>query len=121
MASIYRQKVMNHFTAPRNKGSLKEFDENFLGENISCGDEVSFWVKLDDDHKVKEVGWQGSGCTISQAAASILSELMVGRSLEEIKKMDNNKLLKELEMELSPTRRKCALLPLYTIKEEELD
>ncbi len=112
---------MNHFIAPSNKGSLKVFDENFLGENISCGDEVSFWVKLGSNGKIKEVGWQGSGCTISQAAASILSELMVGKSLAEIRKMDNDKFLRILEVELSPTRRKCALLPLYTIREEEID
>jgi nitrogen fixation NifU-like protein len=117
---LYQQKIMDHYTSPRNQGELSDPDKIFSGKHISCGDDVTFQIKLGQDKKVKEVAWQGSGCTISQSAASILSEMMIGKKIIDLQKIDSKIFLKQLEIELSPSRQKCALLPLYTIKEEEM-
>lgn len=121
MANIYRQKVMSHYTSPHHRGLLSKPDKVMGGQHISCGDEVTFHLKLDKQKRVSKVGWEGSGCTISQAAASLLADMMMGKTLAQIKKLDSQDFLREMEVDLSPARQKCALLPLYTVKEEPLE
>lgn len=118
---LYQQKIMDHYLHPRHQGKIAKADKKFTGQNISCGDKVDFEVKLDKQGKIKQVAWQGSGCTISQASASILADLMVGKTIKQVQDIKADNFLQDLEVELSPVRRKCALLPLYTIKEEEID
>jgi len=118
---LYQQKIMDHYLHPKHQGKLVRADKKFIGQNISCGDKVDFQVKLDNRGKVKQVAWQGSGCTISQAAASILADFMVGKNIKQVQNINPDDFMQDLEVELSPARRKCALLPLYTVKEEELE
>jgi len=118
---LYQQKIMDHYVNPRNQGAISDADEVFTGKHISCGDDVTFQVKVGKNKKITQVAWQGSGCTISQAAASILSEMMIDKKITDVQKMDSQGFLKKLEIELSPSRQKCALLPLYTVKEQEME
>lgn len=118
---LYQQKIMDHYLHPRHQGKLTKADKKFTGQNVSCGDKVDFKVRLDSQGKIKQVAWQGNGCTISQAAASILADMMIGKTIKQVQNVKSDKFLKDLVVELSPARRKCALLPLYTVKEEELE
>ncbi len=116
--SFYQQKIMSHYKMPCCKGRLDSYTLRFEGKNPLCGDEVVIYLQLDKKKRIKEVGWEGQGCVISQAAASILAEMIKGKSLADLKSLTADKFIAKLEIELSPSRRKCALLPLYAIKEE---
>lgn len=116
MASLYNSVVYQHYANPRNKGKLKNPSETFDGQNLSCGDQVTFYVKLNPAKKITAAMWEGSGCAISQASASLLSEMIIGKTLAQVKKMNASTLMKKLDTPLSPSRVKCATLPLYTIK-----
>lgn len=117
---IYKKIIWQHYHNPRNKGVLKNATE-FDGKNPFCGDAVTFYLQLDAQKKIKEVKWEGEGCAISQAAASLFSEMILGKTLSQAQKINKEKFLEKLEEPLSPSRVKCALLPLYTVKEEEID
>lgn len=120
MKNIYKQKLLlRHYHHPLNKGELKNPDKKFSGVNISCGDELEIHLKLDAKKRIKEVGWTGRGCVISQAAMSIFSEIIKGKTTEEVQNMEKDELLEKIGLELSPNRIKCALLSLYTIKDSE--
>lgn len=113
--SIYREIILDHYQNPRNRGTLDPNDYTYEDSNPLCGDEVRIDVRVKDD-KVDEVAFSGQGCAISQASASILMELVEGKSLEEVKKIDKEELLEEIGIELSPARLKCALLSLKVLK-----
>ena len=101
---------------PQNKGRLQPADETHNGTNPFCGDDVVIDIKFDDKGNVIDVGWEGKGCAISQASASIFSEMIMNKNIKKINKITNNNFLKKLDIDLSPNRIKCALLPLYTLK-----
>ncbi|MBU0670997.1 iron-sulfur cluster assembly scaffold protein [Patescibacteria group bacterium] len=110
---------MKHFRHPLNKGRLKNASKTFKGVNYSCGDQLSIFVILDKQKRIKKVAWEGAGCAVSQAGASIFSEMIKGKTLNQVKKMNSEELVKKLNVKLSPIRRKCATLPLFTIKDAE--
>ncbi|MFA6198225.1 MAG: iron-sulfur cluster assembly scaffold protein [Patescibacteria group bacterium] len=116
MADLYNTLVYRHATTPSNKGKLTHPTKIFPGQNVSCGDEVRFYVKLNSKNIITDVRWEGSGCAISQAASSILSNMIKGKTLKQAQAMKTAVLLKKLAVDLSPSRVKCAVLPLYTIK-----
>lgn len=89
----------------------------FQGENISCGDQVTLFVKLDSKKKITDVGWEGEGCAISQASTSIFSEMIKGKTLAQAQKITGETLMKKMDTQLSPARVKCATLPVHTLKE----
>lgn len=113
--SIYREIILDHYQNPRNRGTLDPNDYTYEDSNPLCGDEVRIDVRVKDD-KIDEVAFSGQGCAISQAAASILMELVEGRALDEVKQIDKDELLEELGIDLSPARLKCALLSLKVLK-----
>lgn len=117
MESTYKKTILRHYNNPSNKLDLKAPTQVFVGANPFCGDKLEIKVKLDSKKRITDISWSGDGCVISQSAASIFTDLIKGKTLAEAQKMTSEKLLKELDIELSPSRRKCALLPLYTIKE----
>jgi nitrogen fixation NifU-like protein len=129
MDDIYREFLLDHYHSPRNKGVLKNPDIHKHDINISCGDEVEMFVKLDghdpkvklDDRKIKEIKFQGRGCVICMASTSILTEELEGKSISEVKAMNTDSLLEMLQLKLTPTRIKCAMLPLVTLKKGILD
>lgn len=119
MNNLYQEILHDHFRHPHNKGPLADAD--FLSDvhNPSCGDSVFFYGKINDG-VIQKLSFEGSGCVISQATASILTEQLVGKTVEEIQKLDKHFILRLIGIQLGPTRLKCALLPLQAVQEGTL-
>jgi nitrogen fixation NifU-like protein len=113
--SLYREIILDHYRNPRNKGTLDPADYTYEDTNPLCGDEVRIDLRVKDGI-VDEVRFSGRGCAISQASASMLTELIVGQPLDEVKALTKDDLLEELGVPISPARMKCALLPLKVLK-----
>jgi nitrogen fixation NifU-like protein len=113
--NLYREIILDHYRNPRNKGTLDPADYSYEDTNPLCGDEVRIDLRIQDD-KVAEVRFSGRGCAISQAAASMLTEMIDGQPLEDVKALTKDDLLQELGVPISPARMKCALLPLKVLK-----
>lgn len=113
--SIYREIILEHSKHPNNYGTLDPHDYSYEDTNPLCGDEVRIDIRTAND-AISEIAFSGQGCAISQASASILMELVEGKSLADIRAMDKQQLLDELEVPLSPARLKCALLSFSVLK-----
>lgn len=117
---IYRQQILEHYKNPRNFGRLKNPDASHEEGNPLCGDKIGMEIKVTKletgNRKLETVKFWGEGCAISMASASMLTEKIKSQSLEEIKKLTKNDVLKMLGTELSPVRLKCALLPLEVLQ-----
>ncbi len=110
------ENLLDHYENPRNYGPLEDVDVVLEGGNPGCGDVVTLYLKVSDNHTVENVSFEGEGCTISQAAASIVTEMVVGKPLADIEAMDYNDLLDVLGREVVMTRVRCATLALGTLK-----
>ena len=109
--------LLDHYQNPRNHGALDPVDVTMPGGNPGCGDIVTIYLKVNDDgDQIERVSFEGTGCTISQAAASILTEMVEGRPLSEIDDMDFNDMIDQLGREVVSTRPRCATLALGTLK-----
>jgi nitrogen fixation NifU-like protein len=109
--NLYRDFILEHYKNPHNKGVLDPHDLHFADSNPTCGDEMSMTLVLDDTKQaIADVAFDGRGCAISQASASILTDELRGKSLDEIRAMDPKELLDELSVPIGPARLKCALL-----------
>ena len=115
MADLYREIILDHYRNPRNKGTLDPADFSYEDTNPLCGDEVRIDLRVEDD-RVADVKFTGRGCAVSQAATSILTEMVHGRPLAEVKALTKDDLLDELGIPVSPARLKCALLGLKVLK-----
>ena len=113
--SLYREIILEHYRNPQNRGTLDPADYSYEDTNPLCGDEVRIDVRVNDGI-VSDIAFSGRGCAISQASASMLTEMVKGQPLEEVKKITKEDLLEELEIPLSPARLKCALLSLKVLK-----
>ncbi len=115
---LYRELILDHFKNPRNHGALDPCDAKAEGQNPLCGDEVSITVRFGDGDRIDAIRFEGRGCAISQAATSMLTELVEGRETAEIAVMPKEELLDELGVPLqqNPARLKCALLGLGVLK-----
>ena len=111
---LYKEKVMDHYHNPRNRGRLEKPDFATGQFNPSCGDSVGFDAHVCDG-KLKSLMFTGDGCAVSQAAASMLTECCVGKTLEELLALDKDFMLKLVGMPLGPMRVRCALLPLQAL------
>ena len=110
-SDMYRQQILDHYRNPRNYGSLEGPTFSHSGENTSCGDEYTIDVKLAaDGETIDEIAFRGEGCAISKAAASMLSEAVVGSTLDDVAEMDRDDILEMLGVEVTPMRIKCAVL-----------
>ena len=114
--SIYREQIIDLYEYPLNKGELETADWSYEEDNPLCGDVIRIDVKLDEQQRVAEVAWSGDGCAISQAAASLLTEEIKGKTLEEVRAFDKDTLLDLVGVKLSMARVKCALLSLKVLK-----
>ena len=115
MDDLYRDEILEHYRRPHNWGALPAPDASYEGYNPLCGDRITLMLGLDGD-VVGEVAFSGRGCAISQAATSMLTELVKGRTAGEIATMPRDELLDEVAIPLSPVRLKCALLGLGVLK-----
>ena len=117
MDDFYREEILEHYTHPHNYGTLEHPDISHEEDNPLCGDRIRFDIELDKDGQtVKDVRFSAVGCAISKASASMLTDLVIGRTLDEIKDLTNEDVIDELGIELGPVRLKCALLPLKVVK-----
>ncbi len=116
MDDLYREVILDHYKNPRHRGTLDPHDFTFEDENPLCGDRLRVDVQLDADRRVQAAAFSGRGCAISQASADMLTESILGKSLEEVKQLTKDDLLDLLGIELGPVRLKCALLSLKVLK-----
>jgi nitrogen fixation NifU-like protein len=112
---LYRQNLSIHYQNPRNYGTLERPDISAEDSNPLCGDENRIDLRVKDG-VVEDVRFSGKGCSISRAAASMLTEEIRGKTLEEVKRIGKDEVLEMLGIELGPVRLKCALLALKTLK-----
>jgi nitrogen fixation NifU-like protein len=116
MDSMYAEEILDHYKHPRNYGTLDNPDIHVDANNPLCGDKLSMDLKLRDG-VVQEVRFQGRGCAISQASASMLTEEMLGRSLQDLAGTTREDILDNLGIEVSYARLKCALLSLGLLRQ----
>jgi nitrogen fixation NifU-like protein len=114
---LYREVILDHYKNPRGHGALEEADAHAEGQNPLCGDEVSISVRFGDDgDTIEDIGFEGRGCAISQAATSMLTEMVQGRKASEVATLPKEELLDEIGIPLTPVRMKCAILGLGVLK-----
>jgi nitrogen fixation NifU-like protein len=114
-AEIYRDLILDHYRNPHNFGEMSNPDVRVKDSNPLCGDVIEMQLKI-GNHTLEDVKFRGSGCAISQASASMLTDAVKGKTLEEVKQMNKKTILDLMGIELGPTRIKCALLSLKVIK-----
>jgi nitrogen fixation NifU-like protein len=112
---LYRQTILDHYQNPRNFGTLEHPDISAEDSNPLCGDEIRIDLQVKDG-VIEDVRFSGKGCSISRAAASMLTEEIRGKTLDEVKRIGKDDVLEMLGIELGPVRLKCALLALKTLK-----
>ena len=116
MDDLYRENILEHYKQPRNFGELPDADLEFEDNNPLCGDELKVMLRVDDDGVVQDVRFDGHGCAISQAAASMASDEVKGMQVSDLLKLDRAFILDLLGIDISATRMKCALLSLKVLK-----
>ncbi len=117
--SLYQEIVLEHAEHPHNFGALANATHTVKDANASCGDLVELQLII-KNNVIQEVKWRGIGCAISTASASILTDLIQGKTLKEAKKLTTQHLLKEMGMDtILPTREKCVNLPLRVLQKVE--
>jgi nitrogen fixation protein NifU and related proteins len=114
---LYREVILDHYKNPRGHGVMEDADADAEGMNPLCGDEVTIYVRFGEDaDTIDEVKFAGRGCAISQAATSMLTEMVQGKKASEVAELDKDELLEEIGIPLTPIRLKCAMLGLTTLK-----
>ena len=114
---LYREVILDHYKNPRNYGLLEPSDARAEGQNPLCGDEVSVSIRFGPDGEtIEAVGFEGRGCAISQAATSMLTDIVKGRTAAEVAALPKEELLAEVGIPLTPVRMKCAILGLGVVK-----
>jgi nitrogen fixation protein NifU and related proteins len=116
-ADIYRELILDYYRNPRNFGKLEKFDIDAHDTNPLCGDEIEMQIRVGDSQKIDEIKFTGKGCAISQASASMLTELAKGKPLDWVKEVSKEDVFKMLgDPDLGPSRVKCALLGMKVLK-----
>ena len=113
---IYEEHGMDHYEDPFHRGTLESASHMHEGNNPQCGDRIVITLKLDDSEKLTEAWFEGEGCVISQASASMLLELMEGKTIEEVKSFTEEQMLELFGSKLTPDRQKCCLLSWDTLQ-----
>ena len=113
---IYREIILDHYRNPRNKRKLPDADVSIHDSNPLCGDEIDMHLKVDGS-MIKDIKFEGRGCAISQASASMLTEMVLGKPLTSVKDLSKDDILENIGLtSLGPARIKCALLSLKVLK-----
>lgn len=115
MDDLYREIILDHYKNPKNYGKLNKSSSSFKKNNPLCGDEIGIDLKI-SSKKIQDIKFYGEGCAISIASASLLTEFVKGKNIDKIKRMGKDDVLKLLNVQLTPTRLKCAILPLEVLQ-----
>jgi len=114
---LYREVILDHYQNPHHAGHLDHADASYSDANTVCGDEITMELKVGADGRVTDVGFEGTGCAISQASASLLTDQIIGMHIDDVLKLGRQDVLDNLGgIELTPVRLKCALLGLGVLK-----
>jgi nitrogen fixation NifU-like protein len=116
MDDLYRELIIDRYKNPQMRGDLDPNDFTYEDDNPLCGDRIRIDLRVDEDETVTEAVFSGEGCAISLASADLLLESIVGKSLQEVKKLSKEDVLELLGIQLGPVRLKCALLSLKVLK-----
>ena len=116
MDDLYREEILEHYKRPHNWGPMEDPDLQFSDNNPLCGDELTVMLRVDDAGVVQDVRFDGHGCAISQAAASMASDEVKGMPIDDVLALDKSFVLDLLGIDISATRMKCALLSLKVLK-----
>jgi nitrogen fixation NifU-like protein len=109
--------LVDHYQHPRNRGPLPGADVHLTGGNPGCADRVEMYARVDPDGRVSEVTFEGEGCTISMAAASYVTELVRGMTVDEVESLSFETLIDDLGREVVMARPTCATVALGTLKQ----
>ncbi len=116
MDDLYREVIIEHYKNPSYRGRLDPHDYSFADSNPLCGDHIQIDLRVDAAGKVADARFDGHGCAISQASADLLIESIIGKPVDDVKKMTKQDILDMLGIDLGPVRLKCALLSLKVLK-----
>ena len=112
----YVEDILDHYQNPRNRRKLDPVDSKAEGGNPGCGDIVTMYMNVGEDGHISDVSFEGKGCTISQAGASMLTEMVVGKTPQEVQDMDYEAFIDQMGREVVISRARCATLGLGTLK-----
>ena len=113
---MYREIILDHYKHPHNFGHLKKPTYTGTLFNSACGDKITMEVQMDTKGTVSDVRFSGVGCAISQASASMLTVEIKGKTKKEIMQLTSEDIFSLLGTELTPSRVKCAVLPLEVLQ-----
>jgi nitrogen fixation NifU-like protein len=116
MDDLYREYILEHYKRPHNWGPMESPDLQASDNNPLCGDELTVMLRVDDQGKIEDIRFDGHGCAISQASASMASDEVKGMKVEDLLRLDRSFVLELLGIDVSATRMKCALLSLKVLK-----
>ncbi len=114
---IYQEHILDHYEDPFHRGETDGATHAHEDKNPLCGDVVRITLKMDDEGKVEDCGFEGDGCVISQASASMLLEELHGKTIEEVQRFTAEDMLKLYGPRLTPNRQKCCLLSWRVIQQ----
>jgi nitrogen fixation NifU-like protein len=116
MDDFYKENILDHYRNPRNTGVLEAPTHSHEENNPFCGDVIRIDLHVNDQNIIDQVAFKGKGCAISQASASMLTEMLMNKTVEEAKAISKEDILDALGIEIGPVRMKCALLSLKVFK-----
>ncbi len=117
MSELYREQMLEHYHEPQNYGVLDDADVDIHLDNPTCGDTIHLTARLDETGCISKIMFEGHGCVISMASASMLTEEALGKTSEEIERMELHDIEEMMGgLRLSMGRVKCALLSLNALK-----
>jgi len=114
--SEYIEHILDHFQNPRNKGRMEDADVQLGGGNPGCGDLITVYLKIDGEGRIAKASFEGEGCTISQAGGSIVSKMIEGMTIEEVKALGTDIIKEEMGEDVVKSRVRCATLALGTVQ-----
>jgi len=112
---LYREIILDHARNPRYAGVLTHADVDHEERNPLCGDRLHLTMRVGEDGRITDVAWDGEGCAVSQAVASMLSEEIIGKTLDEVRAIGKDEIFEMVGIPLTINRVKCALLALKTL------